>query len=110
MQQRLGFPGFPSYGHQMVHDVPMYPPFAPTNFREPWSMPMVAPDNGFEEYIHQDAFQQQYQIGQPPFQMEPLPLRIPPRPQSVVPLEKPEERQAEDEEAKKPDDRVVLVD
>ncbi|OCT45592.1 hypothetical protein CLCR_01661 [Cladophialophora carrionii] len=110
MQQRLGFPSFPCYSRQMVQDPPMYPPFAPNNFREPWSMPMAAPDIGFEEYIHQDAFQQQYQIGQPPQLMEPLPMRIPPRPQSVVPMEKPEERRVEDEEATKPDDRVVVVD
>ncbi|EXJ61012.1 hypothetical protein A1O7_05165 [Cladophialophora yegresii CBS 114405] len=110
MQQRPGFPGFPCYSHQMVQDTPMYPSFAPTNFREPWSMPMVAPDVGFEEYINQDAFQQQYQIGQPPHLMEPLPIRIPPRPQSVVPMEKPAELRGEDEEATKPDDRVVVVD
>ncbi|KAJ9604637.1 hypothetical protein H2200_010751 [Cladophialophora chaetospira] len=90
MQPRLGFAGYPPYGHQLAQDMPIYPPFAPTNFREPWTTPMAYHDDGFQEYINQDAYHQHLQL-------EPLPARIPPPPQEVV-FMKPEERQSEEEE------------
>ena len=96
MQQRPGYPGFPPYGHRL--EMPMYPPFAPSNFREPWNAPMAVQDHAFEEYVNQDYVHHQHQLGQPPLTLEPLPVRVPLPPQEVVPMEKPEGACAEEDE------------
>ena len=49
---------------------------------------MAVENNGFEEYVNQDYIQLLQQFGQQPLVLEPLPLRIPPPPQEVVPMEK----------------------
>ncbi len=104
MQQRPGFAGYPLYGHQLPQDMPMYPSFAPTNFRVPWSMPMAYQDDGSLEYTNQDASHRQH------LPMEALPARIPPPPQEVV-FMKPEGRQAEEEEElSKAGEGVVVVE
>ncbi|EXJ69668.1 uncharacterized protein A1O5_06739 [Cladophialophora psammophila CBS 110553] len=101
-QQQSPFAGFPAFacgpGHQLVPDVHMYAPLPPA-FREPWSFTCQEdgrPLRGFGEYANRDYAIQQNQAVQPPLSHEAMPLRLPPQPQEVVPIQQPGERQPEE--------------
>ncbi|KIW79315.1 hypothetical protein Z517_05927 [Fonsecaea pedrosoi CBS 271.37] len=78
-RQRPPFAGFPAVpcgtGHQLVPDVPSYPPFPPA-FREAWPFTSEGSGgsiNGFEIYSNQDYLNPKSQITQPPFPVEAVP-------------------------------------
>ncbi|KIW92922.1 uncharacterized protein Z519_06771 [Cladophialophora bantiana CBS 173.52] len=115
--QQSPFAGFPAFacgpGHQLVPDVHMYPPFPPA-FREPWSFTCQEdgrPLRGFGEYASRNHAIQQNQADQPPLSYEAMPLRLPPQPQEVVPIQQPGERQPEvGDEYSEPKGHVVVVE
>ena len=67
-------------------------------------MPVPAHDTEFEGYLNHEYANQQNHPELPPLLSEPLPVRIPPPPQEVVPIQQPEDG----EEASK--DRVLVVE
>ena len=71
---------------------------------------MAGECNGFEEYVSQDYIHQQQQFGQPLVALGPLPLRIPPPPQEVVPMEESEGGRPVEEETSKAGEGVVLLE
>jgi hypothetical protein len=106
-----GLPGFAPFQMPMP-DMPMYPPFGPAGFREPWSMPVIA-DTEFEEYLNQQSAKEQQQgVLSVPSSSEPL--IAPPPPQEVVPAAAEEEKCLPEEKKRTPKPldggRVVVVD
>ncbi|KIX99272.1 uncharacterized protein Z520_04848 [Fonsecaea multimorphosa CBS 102226] len=116
-RQRSPFVGYPTIadavGHQLVPDVPFYPPFPPA-FREPWTFTGQENANassGFEMFSHQDYASRQSQGVQPPFLDEAMPMRLPPQPQEVVPIHQPSEHLPEEgDSASKSKGHVVVVE